>query len=357
LYVFGGLYERYGRPQGPGDLRQFGVANDLWRFNPESSAWQLLEANDGHTEFGAGPRRPGARFLASTAVVGDDVYLFGGETILRQGWMGRGVNDLWRRRLPDGDWEMIHPDNGWCQFTSGNSPVPQIRGGQGTAVVDEVIYVFAGWAGTVPLIYANDLWAYDTRSNRWERRSPWEPPERSGYGAGSRHPGRRFCPCMFAVDGFLYVFGGRDDDIHGSGARYFNDLWRYDPHEDRWELLQPNRGPTEGAGETVPEGRYAIDHALLDGCFYVFGGQGGGTCERNDFWRLHIAEGRWERLMPLRLQKGFKDDLSHPRQRRGCGLAEIAGRLYLFGGCDFFHGSPENECPQMLNDLWVWTPR
>ena len=63
LYLFGGVYPRYGPPSGPADLRTMGSLNDLWRFDLSAGRWQQLEADNGQADFDPSAKRPCGRVL------------------------------------------------------------------------------------------------------------------------------------------------------------------------------------------------------------------------------------------------------------------------------------------------------
>ena len=188
LYIFGGAWERYGPSQHWRDHAKLGVGNDLWRFDATVESWSLLDEDNWSLRYDEGVERPGARMLASFSMVGDYAYLFGGLSVLEEGFVLRALNDFWRYHVPTGRWELIHPDTGGCNFV--NSPShPPIRGVHGAAVIGSDIYVFGGWPGTAPVFTVNDLWRYDTSTGRWEQRSPWRGREGgAGYGKGASYP-------------------------------------------------------------------------------------------------------------------------------------------------------------------------
>lgn len=313
LYIFGGAWERYGRSQRWRDHGKLGVGNDLWRFDPATGTWDLLEEDDWSLRYGDEARRPGARLLASFAVVGDWAYLFGGLAVLEQGLVLRALNDFWRYHVPTGRWELIHRDTGWCNFVNRPSHRP-IRGAHGAAVIGSDIYVFGGWPGTVPTFTVNDLWCYDKLTGRWEQRSPWRGREQgAGYGAGTDHPRARYCANLFAHGDALYLFSARDTGE--KDPEFFNDLWCYDPAADRWTLLHPDDGGTDfSAGATYPAARYGSGYAVLGDYLYLFGGHNGieTGVERNDFWRYHMPTDHCEHLHPDDGRADYSLGLRHP---------------------------------------------
>ena len=353
LYLFGGAWEWYGLSQHWRDHGQLGVGNDLWRFDPVTERWALLEEDDWSLRYDEGARRPGARLLASFAVVGDYAYLFGGVTILERGFVLRALNDFWRYHVPTGCWEMIHPDTGWCNFVNRPSH-PPIRGVHRAVAVGTDMYIFGGWPGTEPVFTVNDLWRYDTVTGSWEQRSPWRSREQgAGYGPGADYPGSRYCANLFAHGGALYLFSGRDTGE--KNPEFFNDLWRYDPAADCWTLLHPDdRDADFSEGATYPAARYGSGHTVLGDCLYLFGGHSGieTGVERNDFWRYHVLTGFWERLHPDDGCADYGRGQRYPPVRRVSVLETLEDSLILFGGINCFMGDREMGYSLPLNDLW-----
>jgi N-acetylneuraminic acid mutarotase len=375
LYLFGGAWNRF-EPGDRPDLDRLGVGNDLWRFDPPTETWTCLAADDGSLAYHAGLSRPGGRLLASCWVVGDDVYLFGGLTILEHGQIGRALNDLWRYHAASGGWEQLHPDTGWCNFVNRPSH-PPIRIGAGAAAIGQRLYVFGGAPYISPAFTTNDLWCYDTVSGGWEQLSPWRGPQHgAGYDATARYPGPRYCANLVAHGQALYLFSGRDLDksgerdvvLGGTGPEWFNDLWRYDPGRNAWDLLQPDDPSAQSfsAGAAYPAARYGSGHVVCGDSFYLFGGycsRAGGQ-DRNDFWRYDFAAGRWRQLHPDDGRTDYDRDDGYPPVRRVPTLQAINQTLFLFGGLNYSIGPAERGYwsqpgggrrrphPVPLSDLW-----
>jgi len=353
LYVFGGAWERYGKSRFWRDHGRLGGGSDLWRFDPRLEEWTLLEADDWSLDYGPRAQRPGARLLASFSVVGDYAYLFGGVAVLEQGFVLRSLNDFWSYHVPTGRWEMIHPDTGWCSFV--NTPShPPIRGAHRSAPIGSDVYVFGGWPGTSPVFTVNDLWRFDTVAGKWEQRSPWRSREEgAGYGASATYPGPRYCAHLGAHSGALYLFSGRDTGE--KNPEFFNDLWRYDPTTDRWDLLHPDDAGTDfSASSTYPPGRYGSGHAVLGDNLYIFGGHNGTetAVERNDFWRFEVERCRWEQLHPDVGGAEYGLGQLYPPVRRVSVMQAVGDALFLFGGINCFMGPREAGYSLPLNDLW-----
>jgi N-acetylneuraminic acid mutarotase len=374
FYVFGGAWNRFPPGDRP-ELDRLGVANDLWRFDPAEGEWQLLEPDDGGLDYSHRAARPGGRLLACTWAVGDNVYLFGGLTILEHGQFGRALNDLWRYHAPSGRWEQVHPDTGWCNFVNRPSH-PPIRIAAGAAAIGERLYVFGGTPYTAPTFTVNDLWCYDAGPGCWEQLSPYHLPRQgAGYDSQAIYPGPRYCANLFAHGEMLYLFSGRDLDksgerdvvLGGTGPEWFNDLWRYDPATNAWTLLHPDEPlGGYGAGTTYPAPRYGSGHAVDGDDFYLFGGYCSLNAgkDRNDFWRYHVPTDRWALLHPDDGAADYGRGAPYPPVRRVPAMEAIGQSLYLFGGLNYFigpairgywahpGGARRRAFPFPLNDLW-----
>jgi len=368
LYVFGGVWARYGHPQGWADLSKMGVGDDLWRFDHASESWLELEPDIGSLDYGPGARRPGARFGGTFSAVGDRAYLFGGLSILAPEFLIKGVNDCWQYDIPGGFWKLIHPDNGWCQhLAEGGGDRPPIRGGHAAAAIGERLYIFGGWSGSVPLIYSNDLWELDTTTGQWQMLWPTvQLDQGAGCRAGSRCPRPRFGACLFAHAGSLYLFGGRDDEfLEREPARFFNDLWRFSVEEQRWHIVHPDTDAAE-----FPAARYAAGSAVAGDSFYLFGGGYsapdtldddsliGGKRNRDldHLWRYHLPTGRWQQLQDHTGQTEYCGHRSRPSVRRGPLMGAGDGNLWLFSGLSLFVGSRDSGYPVVTNDIWKCLP-
>ena len=103
---------------------------------------------------------------------------------------------------------------------------------------------------------------------------------------------------MVSHDGALYMFGGattkygpatKEGDLGTLGT--LNDLWRYSPHQDSWELVEEDNGRA-GCSETDmrPSGRVLPAWVPVGESLYLFGGLsvldvGWKAALLNDLWR------------------------------------------------------------------------
>ncbi|WVQ65880.1 uncharacterized protein L199_004058 [Kwoniella botswanensis] len=129
-------------------------------------------------------------------------------------------------------------------------------------------------------------------------------------------PVGRYGHAVCLVEGKFYVFGGQAD-----GA-FMNDLWMYDIKQlsgntHRWEQIQ----------YTTPAPPRRTGHILVagnNGKLYLFGGTDG-NYHYNDTWSFDVATGAWSELSCI----GYI-----PLPREGHAAAIVDDTIYVFGGRD-----------------------
>jgi len=152
------------------------------------------------------------------------------------------------------------------------APMPTARSSGAAAVIGNLVYV----AGGRPPRGA-DFAAFDTSNDQWIT-LPNLPTARNHLAA-----------C--AIDGRVYVAGGRIEA--GFGSRMTNVLEMFDPATGLWTTRAP-----------MPTTRGGINGIAVDGCFFVWGGEGpvGAANPSGMFNQMEMYSGtmdRWYRLEPL----------------------------------------------------------
>ncbi|MCH9680863.1 MAG: kelch repeat-containing protein [Deltaproteobacteria bacterium] len=171
-------------------------------------------------------------------------------------------------------------------------PVGTERGAGGVAVVGDAIYVLGGLRQTQTVA---DAWVFDTASESWFPIADLPQP-RDHMVAG-------------AIDGTVYVVGGRDGAIAGHSAA----LFIYDDVTDSWS-----------EGPSMPTSRGGQAGAVMGGRLYVAGGEGNGDVSSGvfDAWEVFEPGLGWTVLTPM------------PTPRHGTGAAAIGGVIFVPGGAD-----------------------
>jgi N-acetylneuraminic acid mutarotase len=121
------------------------------------------------------------------------------------------------------------------------APIPRGANHIGVAALDGVVYACGGFVeqNRVPL---PDCYAYDVADDRWR---PIRPLQRGSRGAIS----------VVALAGLIHAIGGRD-------TRSIDWHEAYDPKADAWRSLAPIPGPRDHAAA-----------AAIEGLIYVVGGR------------------------------------------------------------------------------------
>ncbi len=356
IYMFGGGALRYGASSGQGNKSTLGALNDLWVYDPSVEEWNLMEANDGAVGFDVSADRPCARILPAWVEVDDRFYLFGGLSILSEGWKFALLNDLWVYDPSDARWTLLEPDDGVLleHPDCAGRGRPTTMGGFGTAVIGSRIYFFGGWGHRAPLpptvetaVLNRQLWTYDTGTGTWDRIDSAD---------GAAVPPKRYVMSMTAWENRIYVWAGRD--TQDRDPQFYNDLWCFDPATRAWTCLAEN----DFGAANRPSARYGQGSARIGDGWYVFGGfgpQGSFMPEEvngpqlNDLWRLSLGTGDWTCLQAHDGSKDYSGSAPYPGVRRVPGMAALDDALYLFGGLDLASGPNDDGPVTGFNDLWV----
>ena len=334
LYLFGGVFPKYGPPRGPGDLTTMGSLNDLWRFDPAGATWACLHQDDGQADFDPRADRPCGRVLPCWVEVQGKFYLFGGLTAYGEGWQTRLLNDFWCYDPSEDVWTLLEPDDDRNLQSPGDvsGDRPTALAAMGTAVIDDTIYLFAGWGGQQPkVVLSEQLWSYKVTNRRWTFHG--------GSNRNDQSPAKRYCPAMTSFDGRLFLWAGRDtQDLN---PQWYNDLWSYDPNAGRWVQLAGNGPGSIDASRSRPAARYAMGEARLGDAWYIMGGFGadsGNSPQLNDLWKLDLESARWELVQACDFSKDASESAGRPCVRRVPAMTSMDDAVYLFGGLDLTSG-------------------
>jgi N-acetylneuraminic acid mutarotase len=246
-----------------------GPVNSLYFYDPAFGVW------------GQGPDRPGAA-VENPAVVAHDgkLYVIGGSTSPFTGMVATA--------------QTYDPSTGlWASLPPMPTPTP--RGGATAQVIGGQIYVVGGLGADGGSVATVEV--FDPVANVWST-APSLQQARDNAGSA-------------AIDGRLYVFGGRLRNANGTTPNGTLDSTEmYDPAFGTWS----NRAP-------MPTGRRTFASVALNGRALALGGEAtttGGAFPQNEEYDPVLDS--WRTLAPL------------PTPRHGCAGAVIDGQVYIAGG-------------------------
>ncbi len=247
---------------------------------------------------------PVQRTRHTAVVVGQDIYVIGGQTTVDQ-------TPVLSNRL-----ERFETDTGnWLNL-------PNMPGGgyssTGAAAVNGRIYLPAGFDGNKNLVNGQH-WAYDIAANGWftATNAPWPSGVPFAWSAVISSP---------SENGY-YVAGGMSSyPPLDSSANTHNQVYFYSAANDQWSVRP-----------SLPSARYAHTGAFVGGKICVAGGLestgsssillGNGACIGN----LTSGDTSWT----------LTGNMTHPRYYAGSAVGPD-GKWYVFGGVDG-SGGPVSE--------------
>lgn len=250
LYVFGGL--------APG-WKPIGM---VFEYDPAANRWTR--------------KRDMPQFVHHVALAesGGKIYMFGGYRLPEQGaatWVP--ITNAWEYDPATDAWRAL-------------AALPTARGSANAVAVNGKLHVIGGAAfqvnaqGTSHPSRMRALGThevYDPASNSWSTRTEIPTP-RNHAAAG-------------AVNGRIYVVGGRVGSVFIPNANNIDLVEEYDPAADRWDLKAPMPTPHSASAWGVHDGR-----------IYVAGGE----IRHRDIWGAYTAveafdpkSNAWTRLPPM----------------------------------------------------------
>ncbi len=246
LYVFGGA--------GHDAEGQFGLFDDLWKFNRKTAVWTKLNG-DGNSKLSkkATSLQPSPRVggLSWTDKNGD-FWLFGGSSLGRMAFF----EDLWRFDTKKNVWvlesgtEELNKAGKWSgKFDEKRSSPLGGRSGSSSWTDKEGNLIIFGGSGSDAEsgkdIFFNDLWKFDITKRTWIQLSTnLEPNEKLRKDNEqlqqliSRPSGRRDALAWgIATSDKIWLYGGYGSDINGNNRGILADMWSYDLTERKWEKI------------------------------------------------------------------------------------------------------------------------
>ena len=173
------------------------------------------------------------------------------------------------------------------------TPMPDVRAGLTSCVVNDKIYIIGGWkySSPGPFYHFREVWEYDPANDTWDPNNALMPTERE-YLTSS------------VVDGKIYAFGGWDESVS------FSVTEMYDPGADNWSVVT-----------NMPEERVYLNSASVNNLIYILGGSPlYNVPPRTETWEYNPATDEYKAVtpMPLGMMQGT--------------ASEVDGKIYAFCG-------------------------
>jgi len=273
------------------------------KFVPEDNTWVHL---------GPQGRLPQNFVYSDMDSVGGMLFLFGGQNQVNNdtGFF----NDILVLHPSD-------PTSSWVSITH-NGTVPQRAAHTATHVSGKIL-VFGGWNWTSTTTqYFNDLWSFDTTQlyyGGWGVIPYWTQVTPSGT-----LPGVRDAHSAVSYGGGLWIFGGFTHNPAkgpwvsctqpGDDCIYYNDVWKYDGKVNTWSKITPS-------GQ-APSGRWGHSADVIGNRMLVFGGNTA-TSSSNELWSLDFSSNSWQLL---------KVAVNAPSPRFAHVSGIIGSHLFIYGG-------------------------
>jgi len=259
----------------------------VYEYTPASNTWTKKK-----------PMALPAHHIAMTEYNGK-VYVFGGFT------EGK-VDNLAAWTPINNAFEYDPAKDSWKEL----APMPVKRGAAVAATVNGKMYVIGGATTapgatnpsvrpTTPQRVLATVEEYDPETNKWRERASMPTPRNHTY-AG-------------AVNGKIYVIGGRIGAAFITASSNLNNVEAYDPATDQWSAPLAK----------MPTGRSAVSGAVYNNRLYIAGGE---WQNENQFTAYRAFEGydpatnTWAVLPPMALP------------RHGVAGAVIGNRFYAVSG-------------------------
>lgn len=223
-----------------------------------------------------------------------------------------------------------------CPTVKGS--IPGARDGHAACIINDKMYITGGFIDHEQ--FAEGLHALDLTTMTW-----FYIQTKSG-------PSYRDFLSATAIDGKIYVFGGRGDvyePYHTGQETYDNTLYMYDPQTNDWAVKEDS--------QNAPVGRRSLSTFAHNHRLYIFGGYNGlKKAHYNDLYYYDTIRNKWS---------GELNTLGNrPCKRRRQTCIAMGGRVYLFGGTspgsDFKYVESDDEESDTierglvdLNDLFI----
>ena len=274
MYVFAGLIPLW-KPRGI-----------VYEYDPATNQWSKKK-----------PMALPSHHVAFTEYHGK-IYAFGGFVYPQSGppaWVP--INNSWEYDPAADSWKAL-------------APMPTKRGSPVAVAVGDKIYVIGGatllpgssdtaLSPSSPQLVVGNVEEYDPESNTWRERSPMPTP--------------RNHTAIGAVNGKIYVIGGRVGAAFIGLASDISVVEEYDPATDKWSAPRAR----------MPTARSALGYGVINGRIYIAGGEFQDPHMMATFRAVEAydpASNTWTIMPPM------------PVSRHGLAAGAVGNRLILVGG-------------------------
>jgi len=178
------------------------------------------------------------------------------------------------------------------------------------------------------ILYFVNIEATDRCGRNWATIQPVSGPRPRNISAHT----------MVTMENKFFIFGGFYEGFGNGIYSWNNNLWSYNFNSREWRLLTSgNKGPSVRG----------FHGAVSDECeskMYVYGGvtyppDFSNITVYGDFWSYDVDGANWKKISTS----------VNPGPRGDFGLAQLNGKIYLFGGVT-------DNSFTVVNDLWVFDP-
>lgn len=288
ILIFGGEWTDGNTTRFFGELLRYNISKDQWKVIRRGTA-------------------PTPRSSTQSVVMGNHMYVFGGEFGSSRESSFVHFKELWRLDLGTFFWEQLQPS------VEGGDPKdscplwPCARSGHRMTVKQNKMYLFGGFRSSGrEITYLDDFWCYD--DFKWSKLKGG-PSARSGFQ-------------MHSIDDAIYLYGGycMEQGKRSSTPKVLTDMWVY--RDGRWEQIRTslNAPPRSGASSFVYKGK-----------LYLFGGiidtetSDGFLCGQclNELYEYSVEKSSWRRV-------DLSGEEIHPRYNSA--MAVVGNKAYIIGG-------------------------
>jgi hypothetical protein len=223
-------------------------------------------------------------------------------------------------------WSFDTASQKWSPVKTKKRPPERLSPGMVYDPGNHQIIIFGGHGAKVRL---GDTWVYSISENRWEEITPeTSPSPRSDMGMSFDTENNR-----------VILFSGYS--LEDGGVRA-NDTWSYDPNAQKWAEMKPQSAPPIMYGQSFAYDAEGSQSVLVGGHISLYrNGQYSSGGYNSGVWSYNYMENRWQEVESL-----DSDELIPPaRYWQGAAMNSTDQELLIFGG---------NSGMGFIGDTWIY---